>query len=432
MSNASNGAVWEDLQWRGLVHQVTDPALGKLLDEDFLTVYCGVDPTGPSMHPGHLIGVLTLRRLQLAGHQVVPLIGSGTGAIGDPSFRSEERQLLTAGEIETNVAGIRAQIDSLFDVDAANHKLAPIVADNGRWLGALSLTDFLRDVGKHFSVNEMIRKESVRTRLEAREQGISYTEFTYMLLQAYDFLHLFDEYNCRLQIGGSDQWGNITEGIELIRRLRGVTAYGLTWPLLTTDEGAKMGKTEGRTQVWLDPKRTSPYRFFQYWVRTEDADVGMRLRWFTFLPRERIEELDEATAERPEKREAQRTLAWEVTALVHGEDEANRAARAADVLFTDAIAELDEATLLDVFSDAPSHELSRNDLGALTLIDALVGAGATDSKGAARKLIEQGGASVNNRRVDSIDATLSTADLLHDRYVVLRKGKRDYFILRFV
>ncbi len=423
--------VWEDLQWRGLVSQVTDPDVGRLLKDDFLTVYCGIDPTGPSMHPGHLIGVLTLRRLQLAGHQIVPLIGSATGMIGDPSFRSEERQLLSEADIEANVRGIRAQVEALLDVDDASNTLAPIVTDNGQWLRKLTLTEFLRDVGKHFSVNEMIRKDSVRNRLEAREQGISYTEFTYMLLQAYDYLHLFDEHNCRLQIGGSDQWGNITEGIDLIRRLRGASAYGLTWPLLTYDDGSKMGKTDTRTQVWLDPNRTSPYQFFQYWVRTDDTDVGMRLRWFTFLTREQIEALDEATAEHPERREAQRALAWELTAMVHGAAEADRAQRAAEVLFTEAVAELDEATLLDVFSDAPSTELSRGQLGDLTLVDALVTSALVKSKGDARKLIGQNGASVNNRRVEDIDHRLSPGDLLHDRYIVLRKGKRDHHLLRF-
>jgi tyrosyl-tRNA synthetase len=417
--------VWEDLQWRGLVHQVTDPELGRLLDDDFLTVYYGIDPTGPSMHPGHLIGVLTLRRLQQAGHAVVPLIGSGTGLVGDPSGRDEERQLLSEAELEANVRSIRNQVEALLDGDRVT------VTDNGQWLRKLTLTEFLRDVGKHFSVNEMIRKDAVRNRLEGREQGISFTEFTYMLLQAYDFLHLYDEHHCRLQIGGSDQWGNIIEGVDLIRRLRRDTAYGLTWPLLMSDEGTKMGKSDARTRVWLDPKLTTPYQFFQYWIRTEDADVGMRLRWFTFLPREEIEELDQATAAHPEKRDAQRALAREVTALVHGRDEAARAERAADVLFTEAIAELDEPTLLDVFSDAPSTELARRDLGELSLVDALVRAGALDSKGNARKTIEQGGAYVNNRRVDDIDAKVTTADLLHDRYVVLRKGRRDYRILRF-
>ena len=418
-------AVWEDLQWRGLVHQVTDPGLGKLLDDDYLTAYYGIDPTGPSMHPGHLIGVLTLRRLQQAGHHAVPLIGSGTGLVGDPSGRDEERQLLSEAELEANVLSIRRQVEALLEGDRVT------VTDNGQWLRKLTLTEFLRDVGKHFSVNEMIRKDAVRNRLEGREQGISFTEFTYMLLQAYDFLHLYDEHHCRLQIGGSDQWGNIIEGVDLIRRLRRDTAYGLTWPLLMSDEGTKMGKSDARTRVWLDPKLTTPYQFFQYWVRTDDADVGLRLRWFTFLERDRIEELDTATAEHPERREAQRVLAWELTALVHGAAEADRAQRSADVLFTEAIAELDEATLLDVFSDAPSSELSRADLGELTLVDALVRSEAAASKSAARTTIKQGGAYVNNRRVDDTEAVLTTRDLLHDRYVVLRKGRRDYRILRF-
>jgi tyrosyl-tRNA synthetase len=319
----------------------------------------------------------------------------------------------------------------LLDGDAGATKLAPIVVDNGQWLRKLTLTEFLRDIGKHFSVNEMIRKDAVRNRLEGREQGISFTEFTYMLLQAYDYLHLYDEHHCRLQIGGSDQWGNIIEGVDLIRRMRRDTAYGLTWPLLMSDAGTKMGKSDARTRVWLDPKLTSPYQFFQYWVRTDDADAPMRLRWFTFLPRERIEELDTATADHPERREAQRALAYEMTAMVHGHDEARRAQRAADVLFTEAIAELDEETMLDVFGDAPSADLSRAALGELGLVDAMVRAGMVKSNGDARKLITQGGAYVNNRRVEDIDRTLTTADLLRDRYVVLRKGKANYHLLRF-
>jgi tyrosyl-tRNA synthetase len=412
--------VFEEFQWRGLVHQVTDPDLGKLLDRESLTAYIGFDPTGDSLHAGSLLPVLNLRRLQEADHKVIPLLGGGTGLIGDPSGRDSERQLLSEGELEANLLGIRRQIESILHDDAR-------VLDNGEWLKRMTLTEFLRDVGKYFSVNEMVRKESVKTRLEAREQGISFTEFSYMLLQAWDFVHLFDAYGCRLQLGGSDQWGNITEGVDLIRRLRGEQAFGLTSPLLTLPGGAKMGKSEGAARVWLDPKRTSPYQFFQYWVRADDAQVGSYLRFFTFLERGRIEELDKATADHPERREAQQALAWEVTSLVHGEAEASKAKHAAEVLFTEDVAGLDEATLLDVMSDAPASDVPRDGIG---LIDALVESGLAKSKSAARTAIEQGGAYVNNRREGDLDRRITVDDALHGRYVLLRRGKRDHHLLR--
>ena len=413
--------LYEDLEWRGVIHQVTDPQLAKLLDEESFTVYLGLDPTADSLHIGSLLQILNLRRLRDAGHRPIALVGGGTGLIGDPSGRQEERQLLDLETLTGNVAGIRAQFERLLAADDA------VVVNNAEWLTRTPLTDFLRDVGKHFSVNEMIRKESVRARLEAREQGISFTEFAYMLLQAYDFLHLFDEFGCRMQIGGSDQWGNITEGIDLIRRVRGEQAYGMTSPLITLPSGGKMGKSESGT-VWLDARRTSPYQFFQYWVRADDEHVGSYLRYFTFLARERIEELERATAERPERREAQRVLAREVTTLVHGEEEAGKAEHAAEVLFTEQIGLLDEQTLLDVFADAPSTTRPR---GEVALVDVLVESGLVRSKSEARKAIEQGGAYVNNRRVADIDHRIGADDLLHDRYAVLRRGKRDHHLLRF-
>jgi tyrosyl-tRNA synthetase len=413
----------EDFEWRGLIHQVTDPQLAKLLDEDHLTAYIGFDPTADSLHVGSLLQILNLRRLQLAGHAVIGLLGGGTGLIGDPSGRTEERQLLDLGQLEANLSGIRTQLEGLLETDAR-------IVDNGQWLRQLTLTDFLRDVGKHFSVNEMIRKESVRVRLEGREQGISYTEFSYMLLQAYDFVHLFDEYGCRLQLGGSDQWGNITEGIELIRRLRGGQAFGLTSPLLTLPGGSKMGKSVSDT-VWLDRRKTSPYQFFQYWVRSDDEHVGAYLRRLTFLDRARIEELDAATTDHPERREAQKVLARELTALVHGADEAAKAEHAAAVLFTEDIAGLDEATLLDVVADAPSADLARGRIGEVTLIEALEATGLVQSRSAARRAITDGGAYVNNRREADVDRTVDAGDLLHDRYVLLRRGKREQALLRF-
>ena len=412
--------LFEELEWRGLIHQVTDPKLAELLDHDVLTAYAGFDPTGNSLHAGSLLPVMNLLRLQRAGHRVIALLGGGTGLIGDPSGRDEERQLLSEAELEANLLGIRRQIEHLLDDQA-------VVLDNGEWLRRMTLTDFLRDVGKHFTVNEMVRKESVKTRLEAREQGISYTEFSYMLLQAWDFVHLYDQHGCTLQLGGSDQWGNITEGVDLIRRLRGAHAYGLTSPLLTLPSGAKMGKSEGATRVWLDPKRTSPYQFFQYWVRADDAQVVSYLRFFTFLDRETIEELERATLEHAERREAQQALAREVTSLVHGAEEAAKAKHAAEVLFTEDVAGLDEETLLDVMADAPSSAVSRE---GIDLVDALVSSGLAKSKSAARTAIEQGGAYVNNRRVQELSRRITVDDALHGRYVLLRRGKRDHHLIR--
>ena len=340
----------DDLRWRGLIHQMTDPeALPKLLDTDTLVAYIGFDPTADSLHIGHLLQICLLRRLQLAGHRPIALVGGGTGMIGDPTGKSDERTLLTPEDLAHNTAGIQAQLERRFiDFGASG----AILEDNAAWLATVPLLDFLRDVGKQFTVNEMIRKDSVRSRLETREQGISFTEFSYMLLQAWDFLQLFDRYGCRLQMGGSDQWGNITEGVDLIRRRREAQAFGLTSPLVTKADGTKFGKTEAGA-VWLDPAKTSPYQFFQYFFRTDDAEVGAYLRYFTFLGRDAIEELDRAVALRPEQREAQRTLAREVTGLVHGPEEAIRAERAAAVLFTEDIVLLDEPTLVAGLADAP-------------------------------------------------------------------------------
>ncbi|HMC52476.1 MAG TPA: tyrosine--tRNA ligase [Acidimicrobiales bacterium] len=417
-----------ELQWRGLVHQMTDPELPKLLDHDSLTFYAGFDPTADSLHVGSLLQLCTMRRVQEAGHRPIALVGGGTGLIGDPSGKEDERALPDAERLEANREAIRGQLERFIDFTDGHG----LLLDNAGWLRAYPLTDFLRDVGKHFSVNEMIRKESVRSRLEGREHGISFTEFSYMLLQAYDFLHLFDHHGCRLQLGGSDQWGNITEGVDLIRRLRGGQAYGLTSPLILKADGTKFGKTETGT-VWLDPARTSPYRFFQYWVRTDDHEVGMLLRFFTWLPPERVQELDDETAARPDRREAHRVLARSVTALVHGEAQAAAAERAAQVLFTEDIAGLDEPTLLEVFADAPSSTRPRADLEGegLPLVDALVGAGLAPSKSAARTLVRQKGASVNNRVEEDEARRLGAEDLLCGGYLVLRKGRRDHHLVRF-
>ena len=419
------GGLFAELQWRGLVHQATDPILlPKLLDQDVLVGYIGFDPTADSLHVGHLLQLTLLRRLQDAGHRPTALVGGGTGLIGDPSFRSDERVLLTADQLHANKAGIRDQLERFLDFGHGG----AILEDNATWLMSVGLLDFLRDVGKLFSVNEMIRKESVRSRLEGREQGISFTEFSYMLLQAWDFLQLFDRYGCRLQLGGSDQWGNIIEGVDLIRRLRDMQAFGLTSPLITKADGTKFGKTESGT-VWLDARRTSPYEFFQYWIRTSDADVGDYLRYFTFLEQNAIEELDRATAAHPERRDAQRELARQVTTLVHGEDETDRAERAAAVLFTPEVAGLDLDTLRASLADAPSLPVRRSELAAgLSLVDALVRTELVASRSDARRQLQAGGVYVNGHRANA-ERSLGPGEALYGRYIILRRGKAEHAVL---
>ena len=424
-------ACFEDLRFRGLVQQVSDPELPKRLDNEALTVYVGFDPTSDSLHVGNLIGLLTLRRLQLAGHRPIALAGGGTGLVGDPGGKSEERPVLTQAQLDVNLAGIRPQLERLLDFSPSAGEARAVVLDNGDWLGTTGLMEFLREVGKHITVNQMVGKESVRSRLEGREHGISFTEFSYMLLQAYDFLHLYDHFGCKLQLGGNDQWGNLTVGIDLIRKKRAAEVYAMTWPLILKSDGTKFGKTESGT-VWLDPKRTTPYQFYQFFVRTEDVLVGNYLRHFTFLEHERILELDRSVASHPEHREAQRVLAHEVTALVHGEGEAVRAERAAEALFTEGVSELDEATLFDVFADAPSSQVAPSLLDrGLSLVEAFVQFGLDSSNSAARRTIKGGGAYVNNRRVDDQEYRLSSDDLLSGGLVVLRKGRRQYHLLRF-
>jgi tyrosyl-tRNA synthetase len=423
--------LFEDLTWRGLVHQVTDlESLPKLLDQDSLIGYIGFDPTADSLHLGHLQQICLLRRLQQTGHTAIALVGGGTGMIGDPSGRTDERVLLTPDQLEGNKVGIKAQLERFLDFGAATATATggAIFEDNATWLGPARLLDFLRDIGKVFSVNEMVRKDSVRLRLQGREQGISYTEFSYMLLQSWDFLQLYDRYGCRLQLGGSDQWGNITEGVDLLRRLREVQAFGLTSPLITKADGTKFGKTEAGA-VWLDPQRTSPYQFFQYWIRTSDAEVGSLLRRLTFLERATIEALDEATVQHPERREAQRVLARELTTMVHGETEARRAERAAEVLFTEAVATLDQATLAAVLADAPSSTIGSDELdGPLLLSDALVRSGLASSRSDARRQLQGGGVYVNNRRQND-DRPIARQDAI-GRFVILRRGRTQQHVLR--
>ncbi|MDA8147756.1 MAG: tyrosine--tRNA ligase [Actinomycetota bacterium] len=426
------GALFEDLRFRGLIHQVTDPAVERRLEEGSVTLYTGFDPTADSLHVGHLLQLCTLRRFQLAGHRPIALAGGGTGFVGDPGGKSEERNLLSADELAANVGAIRGQLTRFLDFETVPGDGGAILADNAEWLAPMPLFDFLRDVGKHFTVNQMVAKESVRARLERDGQGISYTEFSYMLLQALDFLHLFDTFGCRLQLGGSDQWGNITMGIDLVRKVRQAEVWGLTSPLVVKADGTKFGKTE-RGAVWLDRARTSPYRLSQFFVQSEDAVVGAYLRYFTFLSAEEIEALDRETAEHPERRSAQRVLARQVVTLVHGEDEALRAERAAAALFGEEIAGLDEGTLLDVLDDAPSTTMPRSSLDGkgVPLVELLVATGLLPSRGRARTTVEQGGAYVNNRRARDPDHLVVRDDLVAGRYVVLRRGKRDHHLVRF-
>ena len=414
----------EDLAFRGLIHQMTDPELPKRLDVPGLTVYAGFDPSADSLHVGNLLQLCTLRRFQMHGHRPISLAGGGTGMIGDPGGKQDERQLLDRETLDRYLERIRPQLGQLLDLNDA------LLLNNADWLGSLSTIEFLRDVGKHFTVNQMVAKESVKTRFERPDHGISYTEFSYMLLQAYDFLRLHVDHGCDLQIGGSDQWGNITMGVELIRKTCGDEAWGLTTPLVLKADGTKYGKTESGT-VWLDPERTSPYAMYQFFLHTSDEQVGELLRYLTFLGPDQITELDAETASHPERRAGQHALARAVVSLVHGDDEVARCEEASAALFGEEIAGLSEKMLLAVTQDAPTTLLPRQELvDGLVLVDALVRTGLAKSKGEARRTIDQGGAYVNNVRISDATHALGTGDLLHDRYVVLRKGRRDVHIVR--
>jgi len=370
-----------------------------------------------------------LVHFQRAGHRPIALVGGGTGLIGDPSGKTQERTLQDKEQVAHNIAGIRKQLECFLDFDGDQ---AALLVNNADWLCSLSLVEFLRDIGKHFSVNVMLSRESVRQRLEDRDHGISYTEFTYSLLQAYDFLHLSEAYDCRLQIGGSDQWGNIVAGMDLTRRLQNKATYGLTFPLVTKTDGSKFGKSESGN-VWLDPNRTSPYKFYQFWINQADVDVPRFLRYFTLLSREEIVDLERQIAEEPHKRAAQRRLAEEVTRLVHGEDALQGAVRASEAMFGGDLHGIDATTLLDIFSDVPSSELPRDILSAGRLaVDVLVEAGVFASKGEARRMVKNGGLYLNNERVDSDEMTLGSDALIVENIAVVRKGKKNYHLLRFV
>ncbi|MEM7481347.1 MAG: tyrosine--tRNA ligase [Acidobacteriota bacterium] len=414
-----------ELTWRGLIFDST-LGEGETLPERAVG-YIGFDPTADSLHVGSLIQILALARLQQAGGTPIALIGGGTGLIGDPSGKSNERPLLEREQIEANLAGIRAQLEPFLDFERTGN--AALMVDNADWLATIPLTDFLRDIGKHFTVNLMLSRESVKRRIDS-DDGISYTEFSYMLLQAYDFAVLYQRYGCNLQVGGSDQWGNIVSGIDLVRRLHGEKVYGVVQPLIATASGTKFGKSEAGT-VWLDPKRTSPYRFFQFWLNTDDRDVPRYLRYFTELEREEIEVLETAHEAAPHRREAHRRLAEEVTRRVHGASSLARAQEITELFFGGRLAELTADEVLDAVGDAPSSELARVRLAeGLRLQDLLAESGVVKSKGEARRAVAGGGIYLNDARQEDPAKILTAEDALEGRIFLLRKGKKNYHLVR--
>jgi tyrosyl-tRNA synthetase len=417
-----------DFEARGLVNQSTDAAaLRGWLGSPGRRVYAGFDPTADSLHVGHLVALVLLRRVAAAGHEPVALVGGATGMIGDPSGRSEERNLLSPDELAANIAGVERQIRGVL----ASTGQTVHVVNNADWMRGVGYLEFLRDVGKHVPLGQMLGKDSVKSRLD-REGGISYTEFSYMLLQAWDFVHLSDALDCRVQIGGSDQWGNITAGIELGRRLRARELHGITCPLLTKADGTKMGKTAAGA-VWLDPRRTSPYRFYQYWINLDDDDAGRCLLRLTELPLDEIRALDERRATQPAGRDTQKRIAEELTRLVHGDAGLAAARQATEIFFGAEIVSLDDAALAEIFADVPSHEFPRGVLDGegLPLVEALKATGLAASTSAARRTIEQGGGYVNNRRVTDVAHRLTPRDLAGAATLVLRSGKKSYALARF-
>ncbi len=418
----------DEYRWRGMLHDATEGARAAF-DEGSVTGYIGFDPTAASLHVGSLLVIMLLVHLQRAGHSPVALVGGGTGLVGDPSGKSQERPLMSREDVERNIEGIRAQLAHFLDFEAQGNPAR--IVNNLDWLAELSALDFLRDVGKHFSMNALLRKETNRRRLEDEDVGMSYTEFSYSLLQAYDFLALYDRFGCTLQMGGSDQWGNIVAGVDLIRRVRGARAYGVVSPLVTTTSGAKFGKTEEGT-VWLDPALTSPFRFYQFWLNADDQDAKQYLRYFTLLDEAAVRELESATDERPRERAAQRALASEVTERVHGGAGLAKAEQATRVLFGGEIAGLSADEVEEIFHDVPSSTVAREDLSGegLDLVELLAETSLAGSRGDARRSIEGGGIYVNNARVADTDRQVRLENAVEGRFLVLRKGKKNYHLVR--
>lgn len=419
---------FEELKWRGLVYDQIE-GVDDLLAREKVTLYNGFDATADSLHVGSLVPLIALARLQRFGHHPLALAGGGTSMIGDPSGKATERQLMSREIIEANVEGIKEQLSHFLDFDSKSNPAR--VINNADWLMQLPLVDFLRDTGKYFTVNYMIAKDSVRNRID-REEGISFTEFSYMLLQSYDFLYLHDQMGCKLQTGGSDQWGNITAGVELIRKVRGGgSAYGLVYPLITKSDGTKFGKTEAGA-VWLSAKRTSPYRFYQFWLNTDDRDAVPYLKLFTFLSQERIEELAAALQTQPEQREAQRVLAREMTGILHGPTALARAEQASQALFGGDITGLPAEDIQDVFAEVPASQITKNDLegAGINVVDLLMNTGFLKSKGEARRAITEGGIYVNNQRVNDATQQVALSDLLDGKFLLLRRGKKNYHLIQ--
>ncbi|HWI57853.1 MAG TPA: tyrosine--tRNA ligase [Bacillota bacterium] len=421
--------ILDELQWRGLVADCTDPVeLTKSISASPITLYCGFDPTADSLHVGNLVPLLALRRFQLLGHHPIALAGGATGSIGDPSGKTQERQLLTKEVLAHNIANVKEQLKRLLDFESPTNPAR--LLDNATWTAPVSFLDFLRDIGKHFSVNQMVAKESVRARMEDRETGISYTEFSYMLLQAFDFYVLCRDHNCELQIGGSDQWGNITAGIDLTRKKISRTVYGLTLPLITNADGSKFGKSVGGA-IWLNAARTSVYKFYQFWIRTDDRDVIRYLKYFTFLSQEDITTLEKQHTENPGARVAHKALAKAMTDLIHGANATAEALRASEILFGGDLAGISEATFNEILGEVPTKEIEQSQLDGAgkPLVELLVHAGLCPSKGQARKDIEGGGVYINNVREANFQRATTSSDLLFGKHVLLRKGKKNYVVV---
>ncbi len=424
--------VIEELRWRGLIKDTT-PGTEEYLEKNKVTGYLGIDPTADSMHVGHLAALIVMKHLQNYGHRPIIVIGGATGMVGDPSGKDDERPLLDEETIRKNEQALKEQVSKFLDFDQ-NKPNGAIMVNNYDWTKDYTLLGFLRDIGKHITVNYMMAKESVKKRLE---KGISFTEFTYQLLQGYDFLYLYQHYNCKLQIGGSDQWGNITTGTELIRRKLGADndAYGLVIPLITRADGKKFGKSEKGMNIWLDPKRTSPYQFYQFWINTADIDAEKYIKVFTFLSKDEIDRLIEEHRQAPHKRVLQRKLAEEMTRMVHGEEDLKKAIEATQILFgkgtKETLASLDEKTFLDIFDGVPQFEIARTELEKGIDVVSLLGEKTKtfNSKGEVRRLIKEGGLNINQEKVTSQERIVNTDDLLNDKYILIRKGKKKYFII---
>lgn len=421
--------VFDELQWRGVIYDATE-GIQEVIAKEKLTAYIGFDPTASSLHVGSLLQIMNLARLQRFGHTPIGVVGGGTGLIGDPSGKTLERQLLTKEQVDENVAGIKKQLERFLDFNAKSNPAK--VVNNYDWLGSISYIDFLRDVGKYFTVNAMLAKESVKRRIDS-EDGISFTEFSYMLLQAYDYLVLYDRYNCTLQMGGSDQWGNIVAGADLIRRLRSAKAYGIVTPLVTSATGVKFGKTESGA-VWMAADRTSPYRFYQYWLNTDDKDVISYLKFFTWLSEPEILALEGSTKEHPEKRDGQRALAQEITRAVHGETELANAEKASRVLFGGEIEGLGATEVQDIFQDVPSGEVAKSKFEGegLPMVELLALTPLFQSKGEARRMLQQGGIYLNNRPLTDVQKSVTLSDCIEGQFLVLRKGRKNYHLVRIV